>query len=102
LGSACRAQHDLVGGLCRITIHLTVASAALVVLALVVQSSGFGTGFHELSIGLAAVVLILGTLTESRVRSASIEDRAAVIGMNPLRAACVTLDPTLVDYLVTS
>jgi hypothetical protein len=86
----------------RITIHLTVASAALVVLALVVQSSGFGTGFHVLSIGLAAVVLILGTLTGVRVRSASIEDRAAVIGMNRLRAAYVSLDPTLADYLVTS
>lgn len=86
----------------RITIHLTVASAALVVLALVVQSSGFGTGFHVLSIGLAAVVLILGTLTGVRVRSASIEDRAAIIGMNRLRAAYLSLDPTLTDYLVTS
>jgi len=86
----------------RITIHLTVASAALVVLALVVQSSGFGTAFHILSIGLAAVVLLLGTLTGVRIRSASLEDRAAVIGMNRLRAAYVTLDPTVADYLVTS
>jgi len=86
----------------RITIHLTVTSAALVVLALVVQSSGFGTGFHVLSIGLAAVVLILGTLTGVRVRNASVEDRAAIIGMNRLRAAYVALDPTIADYLVTS
>lgn len=86
----------------RISIHLTVASAALVVLALVVQSSGFGTGFHVLSIGLAAVVLIPGTLTGVRVRSASIEDRAAIIGMNRLRAAYVSRDPTLTAYLVTS
>ena len=86
----------------RITIHLTVSSAALVVLALVVQSSGFGTGFHVLSIGLAAVVLILGTLTGVRVRNASIEDRAAIIRMNRLRAAYVSLDPTIADYLVTS
>jgi hypothetical protein len=86
----------------RITIHLTVSSAALVVLALVVQSSGFGTGFHVLSIGLAAVVLALGTLTGVRVRTASIEDRAAIIGMNRLRAAYVALDPDVAQYFVTS
>jgi len=86
----------------RITIHLTVASAALVVLALVVQASGFGTGFHVLSIGLASCVLILGTLTGVRVRNASVEDHAAIMGMNRLRAAYVEVDPTLTDYLITS
>jgi CHASE2 domain-containing sensor protein len=50
----------------RISIHLTVASAGLVVLALVAQVAGFGTAFDILSIGLASVVLVLGSLTGVR------------------------------------
>ena len=41
--------------------HLTVVSAALVVLALTVQTTGFGTEFTLLATGLAADVLLLGT-----------------------------------------
>ncbi len=85
----------------RITIHLTVGSASLVVLALVVQASGFGTAFDVLSIGLAAAVLVLGTLTGVRVHNASSDDAAMLIGMNRLRAAYVELDPTLARFLVT-
>ena len=85
----------------RISIHLTVLSASLVVLALVVQSSGFGTAFHVLSIGLASLVLVLGTLTGVRVTNASVDDHAMLLGMNRLRAAYVALDPTLADHLVT-
>ena len=85
-----------------ITIHLTVTSAALVVLALVVQASGFGSGFRVLAIGLASVVLLLGTLTAVRVRNASIDDHALIAGMNRLRAAYVEIDPSVADYLVTS
>jgi hypothetical protein len=47
----------------RISIHLTVAAAGLVVLALVAQGVGLGTAFDVLSIGLASAVLVLGTLT---------------------------------------
>jgi hypothetical protein len=86
----------------RITIYLTVASASLVVLALVVQTSGFGTAFQVLSIGLSAVVLLLGTLTGVRVHNASQEDEALLIGMNRLRAAYVEMDPAIADYLVAS
>ena len=86
----------------RITIQLTVLSASLVVLALVAQASGFGTPFKVLSIGLAAAVLVLGTLTAVRVRYASMEDHALVLGMNRIRAAYLTVDPSLTDVLVTS
>src|SRR3954451_3364626 len=86
----------------RISVHLTVASASLVVLALVTQASGFGTAFKVLSIGLASAVLVLGTLTGARVHNASVDDAALIVGMNRLRAAYVDLDPTLADYLVTS
>jgi hypothetical protein len=86
----------------RITIHLTVTSAALVVLALVAQSTGFGPSFQVLSIGLAAGVLLLGTLTGTRVINASADDAAFLLGMNRIRAAYLELDPGLADHLVTS
>ena len=86
----------------RITVHLTVASAALVVLALVTQATGFGVAFHVLSIGLTSAVLALGTLTGVRVHNASREDAAIILGMNRLRAAYVTIDPGIAEYLVTS
>jgi hypothetical protein len=86
----------------RISIHLTVTSAALVVLALVAQSSGFGPAFRVLSIGLAAGVLVLGTLTGIRVMNASTDDAAYLLGMNRLRAAYLELDAGLADHLVTS
>lgn len=86
----------------RIVIQLTVMSAALVVLALIVQASGFGTAFKVLSIALAAAVLILGTLTGVRVHNASADDAAMLVGMNRLRAAYIGLDPGIESYLVTS
>ena len=86
----------------RISIHLTVASASLVLLALVAQASGFGTAFRVLSIGLTSTILVLGTLTGIRVHNASLDDEALIIGMNRLRAAYLEMDPTLAQYLVTS
>ena len=47
----------------RLTVHPAVASAALVVLALTTQASGFGVAFHVLSIGLTSAILVLETLT---------------------------------------
>jgi hypothetical protein len=85
----------------RITIHLTVSSASLVVLALVVQASGFGTAFDVMSVGLAAAILVLGTLTAVRVHNASTDDAAMILGMNRLRAAYAELDPTITRFLVT-
>lgn len=85
----------------RITIHLTVSSASLVVLALVVQASGFGPEFDIMSVGLAAAILVLGTLTQVRVHNASTDDAAMIIGMNRLRAAYAELDPSLSRFLVT-
>jgi hypothetical protein len=86
----------------RITIHLTVASASLVVLALFAQASGFDGAFRVMAIGLAAGVLVMGTLTQIRVVNASIDDASSILGMNRLRAAYLDIDPTLAPYFVTS
>lgn len=86
----------------RITIHLTVSSAALVVLALTAQATGFGPAFEVLSIGLASAILLLGTLTGMRVLAASTEDALMITGMNRLRAAYREIDPGIEPYLVAS
>ena len=86
----------------RITIHLTVSSAALVVLALTAQATGFGPIFRVLSIGLASAILLLGTLTGLRVHMASAEDALLITGMNRLRAAYRDIDPGIEPYLVAS
>lgn len=86
----------------RITIHLTVSSAALVVLALTAQATGFGPVFQLLSIGLASAILLLGTLTGLRVHMASAEDALLLTGMNRLRAAYREIDPGVEPYLVAS
>lgn len=86
----------------RITILLTVSSAGLVVLALVVQSSGFTDPFWVLAIGLNATILLLGTLTGLRVTLASQEDAQLVLAMNRLRAAYVDLAPEIRAYLTAS
>jgi hypothetical protein len=85
----------------RITIHLTVASASLVVLALMAQAQGFGGSFQTMAIGLCAAVFVLATLTGQRVLNASVDD-STILGMNRLRAAYLELDPGLEPYLVTS
>ena len=86
----------------RITIHLTVLSAFLVVLALVAQATGFGPPFKVLSIGFAATALILGSLTSLRVNSATQEDLQLVRAMNRLRNAYVQLAPEITPFLTTS
>ena len=86
----------------RITIHLTVVSAFLVVLALVAQATGFGPAFKVLSIGFAATALILGTLTSLRVNSATQEDVQLIRAMNRLRNAYVQLAPEIGPFLTTS
>lgn len=86
----------------RITIHLSITSASLVVLALVAQISGFGTAFQILAISLTTAILILGTLTGVRVNNASIDDAFMLQGMNRLRAAYIELDPEIEKYLVTA
>jgi hypothetical protein len=86
----------------RITIHLTVISAFLVVLALTVQATGFGTPFRVMAIGLASATLVMGVLTSIRVNTASREDADLVRAMNRVRHAYVDLVPELAPYLTAS
>lgn len=86
----------------RITIHLTVVSAFLVVLALTAQATGFGTPFRVMAIGFASAALVMGVLTAIRVNTASREDADLIRAMNRLRHAYVELAPELAPYLTAS
>jgi hypothetical protein len=86
----------------RISIHLTVSSASLVVLALVAQATGFGAGFWVMAIGLASMLLVLGSLTLLRVSIGSQEDHLLIAGMNRLRGAYRDLAPGIDAAFVTS
>ncbi|GAA2747654.1 hypothetical protein GCM10009868_38040 [Terrabacter aerolatus] len=86
----------------RITIHLTVVSAFLVVLALTAQATGFGTPFRVMAIGFASAALLMGVLTAIRVNTASREDVDLIRAMNRLRHAYVELAPELEPYLTAS
>ena len=86
----------------RITIHLTVLSAFLVVLALTAQAPDVGCAFPVMAIGFASAALIMGTLTAIRVNTASREDADLIRAMNRLRHAYVDLAPELAPYLTAS
>ncbi len=86
----------------RITIHLTVISAFLVVLALTVQVTGLGSSFRVMAIGLASAALVMGVLTSVRVNTASREDADLVRAMNRIRHAYVEQVPELEPYLTAS
>jgi hypothetical protein len=87
--------------LSRITTFLMLISASIISLGLIGQLTRFGQRFIPVALVLLGMDLVIGTLTQLRVRNASIEDLAHVIGMNRLRATYVELDPAIERYLVT-
>jgi len=88
--------------LSRISMFLTLVSATIVSLALIRQVTQFDQRFLTFALVLIGAVFVVGVLTQMRVGSASMEDLAHVIGMSRLRAAYVSLDPAIEQYLVTS
>jgi hypothetical protein len=80
---------------------LTVLSAAVVALSLVVQADGFGDSFRIIALLVLPLVLLIGLTTFVRLVEADIEDAWLVIGMNRLRHAYVELVPGLERFLVT-
>src|SRR5438128_1820322 len=99
LSTRTMAQNEV---LTRITTFLMLVSASIVSLALVEQVTRFDGRFITFALVLLGLLVIVGTLTQMRVRNQSIEDLAHVIGMNRLRAAYIELDPGLERFLVTS
>src|SRR5688572_8451518 len=80
---------------------LTIVSASVVSLSLVVQATGFGQDFRIIALLILPLVLLVGMATYTRLLEADIEDAWLVIGMNRLRHAYVELEPGLEQYFVT-
>jgi hypothetical protein len=86
----------------RTGIFLTVLSATVVALSLVVQGTGFGPGFQVFALLVLPIGLLVGLGTYLRLLEADIEDVWLVVGMNRLRQAYIELAPDLDPYFVTS
>jgi hypothetical protein len=80
---------------------LTVLSATVVALSLVVQATGFGGGFRTFALVVLPIDFLLGLATFVRLIEADIEDAWLVIGMNRLRHAYLDIAPDLDRYFVT-
>ncbi|MEO6310506.1 MAG: hypothetical protein ABIO33_07450 [Leifsonia sp.] len=88
--------------LTRISMFLTLTSAALVSLALVGQANGFSGIFPSFATVVLGIVLLVGLLTQLRVMNVMMEDLQHVLAMNRLRAAYVELDPGIERHFMTS
>ena len=99
LASRSTTQNEV---LARISMFLTLVSAALVSLALVGQATGFSDAFVVFAIAVLGVVCLVGILTQLRVVNVALEDLMYVLAMNRLRAAYVDLDPGVAPYLMAS
>jgi hypothetical protein len=80
---------------------LTILSATMVALSLVVQADGFGESFHMIALLVLPLVLLVGITTYIRLLEADIEDAWLVIGMNRLRHAYIEMVPDIEPFLVT-
>jgi hypothetical protein len=99
LASRSTTQNEV---LTRISILLTLASAALVSVALVGQVTKFSDTFAIFANILLAVLVLVGVLTQVRVVNVSMEDLMYVLAMNRLRAAYSELAPGVESAFMTS
>ncbi|WP_434317285.1 hypothetical protein [Leifsonia sp. P73] len=99
LASRSTTQNEV---LTRISILLTLMSAALVSIALVGQATAFAGIFPAFADALLGLVVVVGVLTQVRVTNVSMEDLMYVLAMNRLRAEYVRLAPEVARALSTS
>jgi hypothetical protein len=90
LASRSTTQNEV---LTRISILLTLASAALVSVALVGQATKFGGTFAIFANLVLGILVLVGVLTQVRVANVNMEDLMYVLAMNRLRAAYSRLAP---------
>lgn len=85
----------------RATVFLTVLSASIIALALLVDATGFGPHTTTLALVLLPVVLLLGIATYVRLVQINSEEFQLVLAMNRLRRAYLTMAPGLEPYVTT-
>ncbi|GAA1773849.1 hypothetical protein [Agromyces lapidis] len=86
--------------LTRIAIFLTLVSAGLVTLGVLGNATGFRGWFGVAALGILALLVLLGAITQLRVFNSATEDLAYVLAMNRLRGAYLDLDPGLEPYFL--
>lgn len=86
--------------LTRIAIFLTLVSAGLVTLGVLGNATGFRGWFGVAALGILALLVLLGAITQLRVFNTATEDLAYVLAMNRLRGAYLDLDPGLERYFL--
>jgi hypothetical protein len=99
LASRTTTQNEV---LTRISMLLTLMSAALVSIALVGQATKFTGIFPAFADALLGLVVVVGILTQVRVTNVSMEDLMYVLAMNRLRAQYVRLAPEVARGLFAS
>src|SRR5918993_4913258 len=85
----------------RVTVFLTVLSAAIIALALLADATGFGPQTTTLALVLLPVVLFLGIAAHGRLVDINREEVELVLAMNRLRHAYLQIAPALEPYLST-
>lgn len=79
----------------RTTMFLATLSGSMVALALVAQSSEFGTPFRVFALVILPVVLFVGKTTVARLGASNYHAAMCVIGMNRIRHAYLEIAPDL-------
>lgn len=87
--------------LTRIAIFLTLVSAGLVSLGVLGNATQFRGWFGAAAVGVLALLVVLGAITQLRVFNTATEDLVYVLAMNRLRRGYLDLDPGMARYLVT-
>ena len=85
----------------RVTVFLTVLSAAIVGLALVANTTGVGDEFTWALGLLTPLLLFLGVTTYVRLVQLNLDDILTVAAMNRIRNAYVQMAPELRPYFTT-
>jgi hypothetical protein len=99
LASRSTTQNEV---LTRISMFLTLVSAALVSLALVGQATGFSETFSVFAVAVLGVVSLVGVLTELRVMNVAFEDLMYVVAMNRIRGEYAEIDPDVAHVFMAS
>ncbi|MFD4420154.1 hypothetical protein ACFWN7_01460 [Agromyces sp. NPDC058484] len=87
--------------LTRIAIFLTLVSAGLITLGVLGNATGFRGWFGVAALGVLALLVLLGVITQLRVFNTATEDLVYVLAMNRLRGAYLDLDPGIGRYFMT-
>jgi hypothetical protein len=85
----------------RATWFVTVVSAAMVAMALVANSTDFGSELRLFAVLVIPLLVAVGAATIIRLAQLNTEDVALVIGMNRLRRGYLDLSPEIEPYFVT-